>query len=156
MDAIFVRDGETFQPTGRAGSPWGEGLLHGGPPAGLLARAIEQFAVSPGMFVSRLTVDLFRPVPKAPLTVRVRTVRAGNRLHAVEAGIFADDVEVTRATGLVLRMTELEMSAPTIVGTQPAGPEGLEITSMQAGRIPHEKIMRSIELFGEQIIPRFQ
>jgi alkanesulfonate monooxygenase SsuD/methylene tetrahydromethanopterin reductase-like flavin-dependent oxidoreductase (luciferase family) len=27
---------------------------------------------------------------------------------------------------------------------------------MQAGRIPHEKIMRSIELFGEKIIPRFQ
>jgi alkanesulfonate monooxygenase SsuD/methylene tetrahydromethanopterin reductase-like flavin-dependent oxidoreductase (luciferase family) len=26
---------------------------------------------------------------------------------------------------------------------------------MQAGRIPHEKIMRSIELFGEKIIPRF-
>jgi alkanesulfonate monooxygenase SsuD/methylene tetrahydromethanopterin reductase-like flavin-dependent oxidoreductase (luciferase family) len=27
---------------------------------------------------------------------------------------------------------------------------------MQVGRIPHEKIMRSIELFGEKVIPRFQ
>jgi alkanesulfonate monooxygenase SsuD/methylene tetrahydromethanopterin reductase-like flavin-dependent oxidoreductase (luciferase family) len=27
---------------------------------------------------------------------------------------------------------------------------------MQAGRIPHEKIMRSIELFGEKIIPHFR
>ena len=26
---------------------------------------------------------------------------------------------------------------------------------MQAGRIPHEKIMRSIELFGEKVIPHF-
>jgi alkanesulfonate monooxygenase SsuD/methylene tetrahydromethanopterin reductase-like flavin-dependent oxidoreductase (luciferase family) len=30
------------------------------------------------------------------------------------------------------------------------------ICFMQAGRIPHDKIMRSIELFGEQIIPRFR
>jgi alkanesulfonate monooxygenase SsuD/methylene tetrahydromethanopterin reductase-like flavin-dependent oxidoreductase (luciferase family) len=27
---------------------------------------------------------------------------------------------------------------------------------MQAGRIPHEKIMRSIELFGEKVIPHFR
>ncbi len=30
------------------------------------------------------------------------------------------------------------------------------ICLMQAGRIPHDKIMRSIELFGERIIPRFR
>jgi len=27
---------------------------------------------------------------------------------------------------------------------------------MQADRIPHDKVMRSIELFGKEIIPRFQ
>ena len=30
------------------------------------------------------------------------------------------------------------------------------IALMQADRIPHDKVMRSIELFGEQIIPRFR
>jgi alkanesulfonate monooxygenase SsuD/methylene tetrahydromethanopterin reductase-like flavin-dependent oxidoreductase (luciferase family) len=30
------------------------------------------------------------------------------------------------------------------------------ICFMQAGRIPHEKIMRSIELFGEKVIPAFR
>lgn len=29
------------------------------------------------------------------------------------------------------------------------------ICLMQVGRVPHEKIMRSIELFGERVIPRF-
>jgi len=27
---------------------------------------------------------------------------------------------------------------------------------MQADRIPHEKVMRSIELFGKEIMPRFR
>ncbi|MCZ7576472.1 MAG: hypothetical protein M5U18_05260 [Dehalococcoidia bacterium] len=40
-DAIFIREGDTFVPTELARSPWGPQLLHGGPPAGLLARAIE-------------------------------------------------------------------------------------------------------------------
>src|SRR6185369_11594539 len=30
------------------------------------------------------------------------------------------------------------------------------ISLMQADRIPHDKVMRSIELFGKEIIPRFQ
>jgi len=40
-DAIFIPEGDTFVPTDLARSPWGPNLLHGGPPAGLLARAIE-------------------------------------------------------------------------------------------------------------------
>ena len=30
------------------------------------------------------------------------------------------------------------------------------ICLMQADRIPHEKVMRSIELFAKEIIPRFR
>jgi alkanesulfonate monooxygenase SsuD/methylene tetrahydromethanopterin reductase-like flavin-dependent oxidoreductase (luciferase family) len=37
---------------------------------------------------------------------------------------------------------------------QAAGVDQL-LCLMQAGRIPHEKIMRSIELFGERVIPHF-
>lgn len=38
---------------------------------------------------------------------------------------------------------------------QEAGVDQL-ICLMQAGRVPHEKIMRSIELFAERVIPRFR
>ena len=38
---------------------------------------------------------------------------------------------------------------------QQAGVDQL-ICLMQAGRIPHEKILRSIELFGERVIPHFR
>jgi hypothetical protein len=102
-DAVFERDGDRFVPTKRAGSPWADELQHGGPPAGLLARAIENLAATEEMRVVRLTVDLFRPVPMKPLTVVARSVREGKRIHIVDAVISSDGVEVSRASGLLLR-----------------------------------------------------
>jgi hypothetical protein len=109
-EAVFTREGVRFVPTWKARSPWGDEVQHGGPPAGLLARAIEQFAASEAMRVMRLTVDLFRPVPMAPLDVSARSVREGKRIHIVDAVIKADGVEVSRASGLLLRTSE--SSAP--------------------------------------------
>lgn len=105
-DAVFERDGERFVPTKRAGSPWADELQHGGPPAGLLARAIENLAATDEMRVVRLTVDLFRPVPMQPITVFARSVREGKRIHIVDAVISTDGVEVSRASALLLRATE--------------------------------------------------
>src|SRR3712207_5398101 len=121
-EAVFERDGTRFRPTWKAGSPWGNEVQHGGPPAGLLARAIEQFAASEQMRVVRLTVDLFRPVPMSPLEVSARSVREGKRIHIVDAVITADGVEVSRASGLLLRTSET--SAPrTATALPPPRPE---------------------------------
>jgi hypothetical protein len=109
IDAIFHRDGEAFLPTRFAGSPWTRGALHGGPPAGLLAHAIERHVGDPEMQLARLTVDLFRAAPMEPLHVRAETVRHGRRLRAVQASLFAGDTEVTRASALLLRRSD----APT-------------------------------------------
>ncbi len=131
-DAVFIPDGDQFVPTAAAGSPWADDTLHGGPPAGLLARAIERHAGAPDMHVSRLTIDLFRPVSKAPLEVTTRTVRAGRRIHVVEAALLAGGVEMCRASGLLLRRTD----APVTEGgtsDAPPGPEGFETESL-AGR----------------------
>lgn len=132
-DALFVLEGERFVGTELSGSPWGDDLVHGGPANALLAHAIERFAAGPEMRVARLTVDLFRPVPKAPLAVSVRSVRAGRRIHAVEASLLADDVEVSRASGLLLRRADhpLPVCAPDVT---PPGPEGIETRFL--GRAP--------------------
>ena len=121
-EAVFERDGARFRPTWKAGSPWGNEVQHGGPPAGLLARAIEQFAASEQMHVVRLTVDLFRPVPMTPLEVSARSVREGRRIHIVDAAITAAGVEVSRASGLLLRTAET--GAPrTATALPPPRPE---------------------------------
>ncbi|MCC7364610.1 MAG: thioesterase family protein [Dehalococcoidia bacterium] len=108
-EAIFLPDGDRFLPTEGAASPWGPGLLHGGPPAGLLARAIER-AADPELHPVRLTIDLFRPVPRQPLTCRVAHLRTGKRIAVIEAALIADGVEVARATGLLLRPSSIRLS----------------------------------------------
>lgn len=113
-NAIFIPEGDAFMPTDLAGSPWGPSVLHGGPPAGLLARAIERASPDPELHVARLTIDLFRPVPKALLRTEVRTVREGRRIAVLEASLIAGEVEVSRATALLLRPSPVELSADAL------------------------------------------
>jgi hypothetical protein len=42
--ALFVVDGARFVPTVLCRGPWSADAQHGGPPAALLARAVERFA----------------------------------------------------------------------------------------------------------------
>lgn len=107
--SIFRIEGERFVPTRHAESPWSPAGLHGGPAAGLLARAIERTAAAEDLIVTRLTIDLFRQVPNAPLEVATRVIRQGRRIQATEASIWHDGVEISRATGLLLQQTELNL-----------------------------------------------
>jgi len=50
---------------------------------------------------------------------------------------------------------DAEACIRTIKKYEAAGVDQL-ICFMQVGRVPHEKIMRSIELFGEKVIPAFR
>lgn len=132
-DAIFTEEAGTLLPSLLAGSPWGEGLLHGGPPAGLLARAVEQHVPDPEMQVVRLTIDLLRPVPAAPLEVSARTVREGKRIHVAEVSLVARGVEVARASALLLRRSEVQAAQEGAPAAMPAGPEGLATTPLGRG-----------------------
>jgi hypothetical protein len=60
-----------------------------------------------------MTVDILRPVPVAPLTVRVHTVRPGRRITLVEAVAEAGGQEVLHARGW-------RIAAPA-VPTEPVG-----------------------------------
>jgi len=105
---VYERDGEIFAPTPFAGSPWSEGLQHGGPVNALFALAAEEAASESGLRVVRLTVDLMRPVPRAPLALSWRFVRRGRRLANVEATLSKPGANeaVSRATAVLLRPSE--------------------------------------------------
>jgi acyl-CoA thioesterase len=60
------------------------------------------------MQIARLTTDLMRPVPLTPLTPEVHIVREGKRIQVVTVSLYADGVEVTRATALRVRRTVIE------------------------------------------------
>lgn len=129
--AIFTREGEAFLPSADATGPWGADRLHGGPVQGLLARAIESAAPDPELVVTRLTFELFRPVPVQPLDIRVETLRQGRRLALLQAALLVGDSEFARATALLLRESGAPTSARAIAA--PAGPGGLTTESLMRG-----------------------
>jgi hypothetical protein len=117
LGALFEIDGDRAVPSELTRGPWDPGAMHGGPPAALLARAVEQCDPGPADFVSRLTVELLRPIPLVPLVISARTLRPGKMVHWIEAILRADDVEVARAIGLRLRtVAGSPVAAPTIDG----------------------------------------
>ena len=106
MNVLFERQGELFLPTEHCASPWGPVTIHGGASIGLLAWALEQ-QLPPNMLLARLTVDLFRPVPRAPLGVAARLVRESRRLRLLEASLLHDGAEIGRASALALATAEV-------------------------------------------------
>jgi len=99
---IYERDGELFVPTEWAGGPWSPDAQHGGPAAGLFMRAAEASSAEAGLQLARLTVDLFRPVPKQPLRLAKRWRRRGRKLALVDLTLLRGDEEVAHASALLL------------------------------------------------------
>jgi hypothetical protein len=115
--AFYVEDGPRLVPTVATRGPWSPEHQHGGPPSAIMARAIERaVAGEPPALVSRFTADFVRPVPLAPLTVRVERVRDGRRVQGFAALLVAGDQELARATALLIR------TVPVALPARPAGP----------------------------------
>jgi len=106
-DAVFVPDGDLLvpQPIARAG--WYADALHGGPVAAGFARAVERIPAPVPMTVTRITVDLLRPVPTAPLAITMRVVREGRRIQIVEGEMETGGVVVARASAMRIRTADV-------------------------------------------------
>ena len=136
--AIFERAGELLNPTTHATSFWAGDRLHGGPVLGVLARAVEQASPDPELICARLTVDMFRPVPHAPLQLQTQLVRQGARLAVLQASLFSEQRELARATALLLRE-----SASAAVQHAPAPASHAELATeslfrgRESGGFPH-------------------
>ena len=105
-DTFFNREvradgGEWFSPTDHARGPWDPDACHGGPPTGLLVRALEHAV--PGMRLARISVDLARPIPMAGFTIVSEVVRAGRATANTAASLVDADGKVrATATGMHL------------------------------------------------------
>lgn len=128
---LYRRDGEFFVPTEAAGSPWHPSVLHGGAATGLMGHAIDA-RVPAGFVVTRVTMDLMRPVPKAPMTVRASVVRDGGRLKVIEVEVAHNGKPVCRASAALAKtqVVELPDYAP-VPHAAPPGPDGLPLFNIQ-------------------------
>jgi hypothetical protein len=106
--SFFEPDGERFIPTEWTRGPWRADAAHAGPPAALLGRAVEALdPPGPEMLVARFAVEVLRPVPLRPLTVRAAVVRPGKRVQLAEATMYDSDTEVARAAVWRIRPRDL-------------------------------------------------
>lgn len=140
-DSVFVLDGDVVQPTDLARGPWSKDAQHGGAPAALLTRMIERFDGGDAMFVTRVTVELLRPVPIEPLRLVTRLARPGKKVQLVEASLVVatTGIEVVRATGLRLRRTEVPIPEGAAPSGRPPLPEtGTTSRPPWAGQIQYE------------------
>jgi hypothetical protein len=100
FDAFYEPAGaDTFTSTPATAGPWDPASQHAGPPSALLARAFERHEPVDGQRLARVTVDILRPVPVRPLTLRVGTVRPGRLVTLVEGVVEAGGQEVMHARG---------------------------------------------------------
>jgi Thioesterase-like superfamily len=126
--AFYVRDGEQLLATELTRGPWSSKLQHGGPPAALLAGAIELAGPDADRFlVARLTFEFLRPVPLGAFTVRSEVVRAGQKAQRIDAELVHEGEVVLRAHGLRIRRSQVPLPSPRCPRrSAPKGPAGLE------------------------------
>jgi hypothetical protein len=121
--AFFVPDGDRFVATESTRGPWSRDHQHGGPPAALLTRAMEQLAGG-GMLLCRLTFDFLRPVPIAPLGVHAEIVRAGAKVRRLQAVLATTDgTPIVQAAAVALRTAPV---LPASIGDDGPAPPPVE------------------------------
>jgi hypothetical protein len=131
-DAVFEVAGAPPKAVARAtrwsAGPWHPQLQHGGAPSALIAWAAEQVETPAPMQVSRLTIDLLRPVPVAELAVETQVLRQGRKIQLVEVRLSAGGVEVTRGTVLKIRTEPLALGGDHLPPLDEPLPDAAQLT----------------------------
>ncbi len=127
-EALFVRHDDALVPTELSRGPWSPDALHGGPVAAVVARAVENLDPDPAMHVARLTVELLRPVPLAPLEITATVFRPGRKVQVVDVTITAAGTAVAAARAVRIRSlpdtpADSPLHATASVDTPPPGPD---------------------------------
>ena len=125
-DALYEPLGDgRYRATRLTQGPWHPDHQHAGPPAALLAGAMENDHPRPDLTLTRFAMEILGPIPVGDVAVRSRVVRDGRRVQHVAAELEAGGRTAVVARGWRLRTGDTEdvASAP-----EPA-PEPLPATS---------------------------
>ncbi len=112
-DATFFIAGADhwFEPTSYARGPWSADACHAGPPSALMARASEQ--AIPHQRLTRMHVDLDRPVPMAGFHITTQVLRSGRTTSAAAITLTDADQRVV-ARAQTLHVAERPVLAATL------------------------------------------
>jgi len=104
--AVFLREGDTWLPSELSRGPWDPRAQHGGAPSALFAHVAETAMPEPGWQLARLSVELIKPVPVAPLHTRL-SMQAARSTTRLTIDLLAGEALVARAHALMLRTQSL-------------------------------------------------
>src|SRR4051794_12011675 len=132
MQAIYRVDGHRVVTSPDAAGPWDPRMQHGSGPAALVVWAAEAIPTPVPMTIARVTIDLMRPVPVAPLTLQTEVLREGRKIQLCAVRLLADGALAvaatvlkikTQANALALEAVEppLELPGPDQSRVDPAG-----------------------------------
>jgi hypothetical protein len=121
-ESFYEADGDLYVSTGLTRGPWDPDAQHAGPPAALLGREVERLEDAESFHVARITYEILRAVPIAPLRVEARVTRPGRRVQLVEGTLADEEGVVIRATAWRLRTSPVKL--PDLPRAEPPqGPE---------------------------------
>lgn len=108
---------DVLLPTDLVRGPWDHGLQHGGAVCGALAWVAEQAQAvmaeteaADRFMLARLTVEILRPVPVAPLSYRSSIARNGRRSRVLGASLWHGERCVARCSSQWVK-TDVRQSA---------------------------------------------
>jgi len=148
-EGLFEARGDEYVSTTLTQGPWNPEHQHGGPVCALLATVVERVPSLVAMRCGRLTVDLMRTVPVAPLRARTRIVREGKRVQVVEAALEHEGVEVARASALRVRVgsTPNALTHPRRPDeSPPRAPEGHMGSALELAGRPVPGFIRALDM----------
>ena len=134
MHSVFEVSGTTALTNACAAGPWDPTMQHGGAPSSLAIWAAERIPTREPMQIARLTIDLLRPVPIAPLQIKSEVVREGRKIQLCAISFLAEGVEVARASVLKIRCADAQL--PPDIADEPIavlGPEHGEVPRQLLG-----------------------
>lgn len=141
-ESFFDIDGDAYLGRDPARGPWSADHCHAGPVAGAIARAIE-VAIGSERPLTRLTIELIRPVPVAGFRVAVTVTRSSRRLATARA-------ELTGLDGKLAATAAAMAIAPAPETAIEAGPgERPVLAEARPGPFPIRKALHDRPFFGQ-------
>ena len=120
-------DAGRFTPTRATESPWDHTAQHGGPPAALLAQAIDDAvpgAADGTLRLARIALEFLGPIPRREVEVEVSPVKPGRRVNLTDARMLVDGrpVVLARAWHIATGPTPPAAGAPSPAVSALPGP----------------------------------
>jgi Acyl-CoA thioesterase C-terminal domain/Acyl-CoA thioesterase N-terminal domain len=127
--AFYVSDGGVFVSSELTRGPWDPDAQHAGPPAALIGRELERCQSPTGETdwqLGRITCEILRPVPIAPLRVSAEVVRPGKSVELLSATLADDQGALITASAwrIARRAGDLPADLPVRRDAPPGPDEG--------------------------------